>query len=134
MKQADVYTDLKGREVALDKLSAAEKRLIAELKSAAKKADDWSAFSNLWMTKVHALYADQGLTRPQIRDTACYRIGQDLDSRLAISKGLARQPDYRDELAALIEERFQTRRAFCEATGLSEDPAERWTGEPIVVT
>lgn len=121
MKQADVYVDLKGREVSLDKLTAAEKKLIAELKSAAKKADDWSAFSNLWMTKISEFYADQGLTRPQIRQTAGYRIGQDLDSRLAVAKGMARSPDYRDELESLIEQRFQTRRAFCEATGLSED-------------
>ena len=121
MKQADVYVDLKRREIALDQLTVNERKLIAELKSAAKKADDWSAFSNLWMGKVSEFYADQGLTRPQIRQTAGYRICQDLDSRLAIAKGLARHPDYRDELESLITQRFQTRRAFCDATGLTED-------------
>ena len=30
-------------------------------------------------------------------------------------------PDYRDELEALIREHFPSRRAFCQATGLSED-------------
>ena len=91
------------------------------MKSAAKKAADWSAFSNLWMARIAELYADQNLTRPQIRKTVVFRICQDLDSRLAVSKGMARQPDYRYELALLIEQRFQTRREFCEATGLSED-------------
>ena len=121
MKQADVYLDLKGREISLVKLTAAERSLIADMKAVAKKTADWSAFSNLWMVRVADFYADQNLTRPQIRKTAVYRIFQDLDSRLAMSEGLARQPDYRDELAQLIEQRFQTRRAFCEATGLSED-------------
>ena len=74
MKQADIYVDLKGGEVSLDNLTAAEKKLIAELKSAAKKADDWSEFSNLWMAKVSEFYAGQDLTRPQIRQTAGYRI------------------------------------------------------------
>lgn len=121
MKQADVYLDLKSREISLADLTAAERSLIADMKAAAKKSADWSAFSNLWMVRVADFYADQNLTRPQIRKTAVYRICQDLDSRLAVSKGLARQPDYRDELALLIKQRFETRRAFCEATGLSED-------------
>ncbi len=34
---------------------------------------------------------------------------------------MARLPDYRDELAELIDRLFATRRQFCEATGLSED-------------
>ena len=121
MNHADVYMDLKGRGVSLDELPAAEKKLIAELKSAAKKADDWSVFRNLWMARVSEFYAGQDLTRPQIRQTAGYRIGQDLASRLAIATGMARQPDYRDELESLIAQRFPTRRAFCEATGLTED-------------
>ena len=32
-----------------------------------------------------------------------YRVCQDPDSRLAVSQGLARQPDCRDELASLID-------------------------------
>jgi len=121
MKQASVYKDLKGRELALDDLSSDERALISDLRSAAKKAKDWSAFSNLWMSKVSEFYSEQGLTRPQIRQTAGYRVGQDLDSRFAIASGLARTPDYRDELESLIGERFQSRREFCEATGLTED-------------
>lgn len=50
-----------------------------------------------------------------------WRIVQDIGARLHIESGLARAPDYRDELEQIIRERFSTRRAFCEATGLSED-------------
>lgn len=121
MKQADVYQTLKGREFVLSELPAEERKLISNLQAKAKAGSDWSEFSNFWMSQVSEFYSGQGLTRPQIRQTAGYQIGQDLDSRLAVSQGLARLPDYRDELESLIRERFQTRRAFCEATGLSED-------------
>lgn len=121
MKRASVYQDLKGRELTLDDLPAGERKLISDLQSEAKKAKDWSSFSNLWMSKVSEFYSQSGLTRPQIRQTAGYRVAQDLDSRLAIANGQARAPDYRDELESLIGERFQTRREFCEATGLTED-------------
>jgi hypothetical protein len=53
--------------------------------------------------------------------TAVYQIAQDLSGRLAISLGLAREPDYRDELREIIRTRFKSQRAFCKATGLSED-------------
>lgn len=121
MKQADVHVDLKGRVISLDELTSAERALVVEMQVAAKKSADWSDYSNVWPERVTSFYAEQNLTRPQIRQTAVYRICQDLDSRLAVARGLARHPDYRDELALLIEQNFQTRRAFCEATGLSED-------------
>src|SRR5205823_12953507 len=53
--------------------------------------------------------------------TAVYQIAQDLSSRLAVAARLARLPGYRDELEELILTRFPSRRAFCKATGLSED-------------
>jgi len=121
MRQADKYIDLKGREISLCDLTDVERSLVAEMKAQADTATDWSDFSSLWPTKVAELYASENLTRPQIRHTVVYRVCQDLDSRFAVSRGLARRPDYRDELASLIEQKFQTRRAFCEATGLSED-------------
>jgi hypothetical protein len=40
---------------------------------------------------------------------------------LAVAAGLARRPDYRDELEELIRTHFPSRRAFCKATGVSED-------------
>lgn len=121
MKQIDKYVDLKGREISLAELTDPERTLIQKMMVAADSATDWSEFSNLWPTKVAELYAGQNLTRPQLRHTLVYRVCQDLDSRFAVSRGLARGPDYRDELARLIEQRFHTRREFCEATGLSED-------------
>jgi hypothetical protein len=38
-----------------------------------------------------------------------------------IESGVASRGDYRDDLEHLIRTKFASRRAFCEATGLSED-------------
>jgi hypothetical protein len=73
------------------------------------------------MSRVARFYAARGLSRRDVRQTAAYRIGQDLASRIAIDAGLTRAPDYRDELERIIRQRFSTRRDFCRATGLSED-------------
>ena len=56
-----------------------------------------------------------------VRISAVYRIAQDLSGRLGVAAGFIRPPDYRDELEELILTRFPSRRAFCKATGLSED-------------
>ncbi len=50
-----------------------------------------------------------------------YRAVQDLGSRLMVQAGYAKMPSYQDQIAAIIETNFETRRKFCEATGLSED-------------
>jgi hypothetical protein len=72
------------------------------------------------MREVAAFYDARGVPRPQSRQSAVYRIAQDLGSRLGIAAGLVRAPDYRGDLEELIRRKYPTRRAFCEATGLSE--------------
>jgi predicted transcriptional regulator len=52
--------------------------------------------------------------------TVPYLIAQDFSNRIAVEAGLARLPDYRDELAELIRQKNKTRKAYCEATGISE--------------
>jgi hypothetical protein len=121
MKPADVYVDLKGREISLTELDKEERALLARLRRRARTQPDWTDFRNYWTREVAAFYDARGLSRRQSRETVVYRIAQDLSSRLGIAAGLVRAPDYRDELEELIRERFPSRRAFCEATGLSED-------------
>ncbi|HEY8504237.1 MAG TPA: hypothetical protein VIL46_06610, partial [Gemmataceae bacterium] len=74
-----------------------------------------------WMAEVARFYSARGLNRAQIAGTVVFRVAQDIDSRMRVAAGHARAPDYRDELEALVLSRFPTRRAFCEATGISED-------------
>jgi hypothetical protein len=102
-------------------LDADERRLVARLRRRARTHPDWCDFENYWMAAVAAFYGARGLSRAASRRTAVYRIAQDLGSRLAVAAGLARPPDYRDQLEQLIRERFPSRRAFCQAAGLSED-------------
>lgn len=121
MIEANAYIDLSGRHIRLDRLSDDERALVECLEGRAKGRPDWSDFENYWTKAVAEFYEPQGLTRSQIRKTSVYRIAQDLGSRLAVDSGLARTPDYRDELEELIRTRFKTRREFCRAAGLSED-------------
>jgi len=116
----DIYVDLKGRSYSLAHLDPGERTLVREL-AANSSRRDWSDFRNYWMARVDEFYSDRGLSRREISETVAFRIGQDLGSRLDIAAGVARAPDYRDELEEIIRLRFRTRREFCKATGLSED-------------
>ena len=86
------YTCLNGQEFDVDLLTKEEKVEIEKLQYIANEATDWAIFNNLWMNTVFNFYDSSSLTRPQIRQTALYRIGQDLSSRLAIFHGLALPP------------------------------------------
>ena len=121
MSLDDRYVELKGREISLAELDEDERSLLNTLKQRADRAPSWHEFANFWMKLVGEFYDGRGLSRSQVRHTALYRIAQDLASRLAVEQGVARVPDYRDEIEALVCTRFKTRREFCEATGLSED-------------
>ena len=121
MSLDDRYVDLKGREFSLTQLDADERRLLKSVKQRADRGPPWHEFANVWMKLVGEFYHDRGLSCSKVRNTDLYRIAQDLGSRLAVAQGIARIPDYRDEIEQLIRVCFKTRREFCEATGLSED-------------
>jgi hypothetical protein len=115
------YLDLKGRVWTLAELDTQERQLLSDLRLRVETHPDWNDFDNYWMAKVTGLYDARGLSREQSSKSAVYQIAQDLNGRLAISLGLARMPDYRDQLREIIRTHFGTRRAFCAAVGLSED-------------
>jgi hypothetical protein len=121
MARQKTYVDQKGREWPLGGLDPQERKLVAELQQRAKGGPDWNDFDNYWTTRVAAFYDGRGLSRRESRETVVYKVAQDLSGRLAVAAGLARPPDYRDELEQIIHKSFRTRREFCAATGLSED-------------
>jgi hypothetical protein len=121
MKQTDEYVDLDGNTFLLDGLDADERRLVARMRRRARLNPNWNAFDNYWTVAIPAFYQARGLAPKAVPRTIAWRIAQDLSSRLGIAAGLVRPDDYRDELEDLIREKFPSRRAFCEATGLSED-------------
>jgi hypothetical protein len=122
MSRVKTYLDLRGEAIDVGSLDVEERRLIDALIARSRKVkDDSASFQNYGLAAVDAFYAGRGLHRREIAKSAGYRIWEDLLARLMIDLGEARAEDYRDELEDLIASRFKSRRAFCEATGISED-------------
>ena len=114
------YTDLRGQTFNLSDMGREELELFRQLRTDAEKLDT-AAYHNHWIQQVSQLLSARGLSRAEIVRTTLYRLAQDLGSRQQVQRGEARAPDYRDELEQIIREKFKTQRAFCEATGMSED-------------
>jgi len=121
MVTSNIYVDMLGNELSLAELEKDERELVAHLQDRGKKRPDWNDFDNFWQAEVAAFYDRRGIPRQRSRLTVVYKIAQDISNRLAVAAGMARLPDYRDDLEQIIRQRFDTRRQFCEATGLSED-------------
>lgn len=121
MNPVDFYVDLDGNEIALESLDAEERQLFGRIRRRARTHPDWCGFDNYWLQAVHNFYDARGVSRKSLIRSPLYRIGQDLSSRLGIAAGLVRPDDYRDELEELVRDQFPSRKAFCKATGLSED-------------
>ena len=123
MFKANIYKDLRGEPIDVSHLDDAERELVTELVRYSEQHPDprTTKYWNFYVKRVGEFYTNRGLSRPATTQTTVWRIAQDIDGRLMIAAGLARAGDYRGELENLIITRFKTRRAFCEATGISED-------------
>ena len=121
MKKADIYIDLDGQEICLVHLDAEERKLLSRIQRRSRTHPNWNAFDNWWTVAVPAFYEARGLAREVVPQTIPWRIAQDLSSRLGLAAGLVRPDDYQGDLEDLIREKFPTQRAFCKATGISED-------------
>lgn len=119
--KSSIYRDLKNNAYSLYDLDDEAKKLVSEFQQLAATGINWGNFTNAWMPRAADLLSKRGLDKPQIVKHELWKILHDIGSRLHIASGEARAPDYRDELAELIREKFRTRREFCQATGLSED-------------
>lgn len=115
------HETLLGETILLLGLDQEEAAFVREVRTIFRKKPDWGEFGNFWREKIRGLYDPRGVSRKAMIRLPLYRYAQDLEGRLAVIQGEARLPDYRDQLAALIRERFKTQRAFCKATGLAED-------------
>lgn len=119
----NVYTDLRGNTIDVSCLDVDEREVVAELLQFAESHSDArnAKYWNFYVKRVGDFYEKRGLTRRETIKTLVWRIAQDINGRLMIASGLARRGDYRNDLERLILKHFPSRRAFCEATGLSED-------------
>jgi hypothetical protein len=123
MIHANRYYDLRGQAVDTSSLDREEQLLVDELAEFATNHPDarTSEYHNFYVRRVGDFYLARALTRWEITQTIVWRIAQDINGRLMLAAGLAKRRDYRDELESLILSKYKSRRAFCEATGLSED-------------
>jgi hypothetical protein len=115
------HTTLQGLELDLTSLTAEEAAVFDQARRAYAELPEWHAFKQKWLNEVLGLYDRQKLPRREAVAKPLYRAVQDLGSRLMVQAGYAKMPSYREQIVALIETMFETRREFCKATGLSED-------------
>jgi hypothetical protein len=121
MNHPEPYTDFRGNVIPLCELDAEELTLVKQLREFAAAKPEWTDYQNYYMPAVASFYTPRGLSRREITQTTPWRIAQDLGASIGLAEGRMRPGDYRDELNMLVHTKFKSRRAFCEATGLSED-------------
>jgi hypothetical protein len=115
------HTTLQGFELDLTSLTAEEAAVFDQARRAYAESPEWHAFKQKWLNEVLSIYDRQKLPRREAISKPLYRAVQDLGSRLMVEDGYAKMPSYQEQMAAIIEAKFETRREFCKATGLSED-------------
>ena len=124
MSEKTKYTDRRGDSLDLSALDRDERALVAELLRFAEAHPDarTAEYWNFYPRRVGRFYEARGLSRKATTQTLVWQIAQDINGRLLVAAGLAKDSDdYREKLDALIREKYGSRRKFCELTGISED-------------
>ena len=114
------YVTLHNSELDLSSLTLEEAEFFEQAHRAYKESPDWLSFKQKWMNAVLSLYDRDNLPRREAIEKPLYRVIQDFGSRLMVRAGYAKLPGYREQIVAIIESKFKSRREFCEVTGLSE--------------
>lgn len=120
MLKAKVYVDLNGREICLGHLDAEERKVLARIRRRPETHADWCDFDNCRWRVLAEFYGARSVPRKAARQGAVYRVAQDLSARLGLAAGRIEPDNWRGDLENLIQEKYPSRKAFCEATGLSE--------------
>jgi hypothetical protein len=119
MSRNEHYVTLDGDELTLAKLDSQERRLVTRMRRLAKRNPGWDEFDNFALNGVQAFYEARGVPRKSIRQRIPFQIAIDLSARLGIAQGFIRPPDYLDQLEDLVLNHFPSRKAFCQASGIS---------------
>ena len=120
MLKRKVYVDLSGRELCLGHLDAEERKLLTRIRRRAETHPDWCDFDNYRWRALTEFYDARGVPRKAARQGVVYRVAQDLSARLGLAAGLIEPENWRGDLEDLIQDKYPSNKAFCEATGLSE--------------
>lgn len=106
------YETVTGRRIDLRSLTLNEKSCLSQVLAKYNDRLGWSEFGSWWFNYVQS----QGVPT----DSPLERICGDLEARLGIAQGKVRAPDYRDYLAAFIDEQYGSRYKFCQTTGIDQ--------------
>lgn len=107
-------------ELNLKSLTSDEQKLVERIR---KEAHDfgWEQFSNETTESIFDFYLSKGMKRKEVTNTPIYEFASHLLGRKMIEAGVARENDYRDDITAVIRERYKTRKAFCDDVGIEPD-------------
>lgn len=113
----DTYRTLTGRAFDLHALPKKERAALAEVEAIYRGHPDWTEFARTWPFVLRKRVWGR---RKVPVGSPLYRVCQDMEVRLGVAQGQVAPPDYRDHLADLIEEKFGSRYAFCQAAGIDQ--------------
>lgn len=108
------YLTISGRCLDLSGLGDVERELLGAACAQYERAPEWSAFGRWCLTAMR----EGGVPESSL----AFRVCQDLQARIGIIQGKVASPDYRDEVADLIEERYGSRFRFCKEAAV--DPVQ----------
>lgn len=117
-RAVEIYRTLTGRRIDLASLTQPEREALAAVRALYRRRPTWDEFAQEWISIARSR-AWSGEKKIPVKSTL-YRVCQDLELRLGIAEGQIAAPDYRDRLADLIAERFESRYAFCKTTGIDQ--------------
>jgi hypothetical protein len=112
------YKTLNGEIFDFNQLTDEQKAIYNVVKSFYDTNPEWTEFSNFWITKIREAFTNEEPSL--VVEEPIYKICQDLESRLGIRQGYAREPDYRDLLADIISIHFKSRYQFCKEIEIDE--------------
>jgi hypothetical protein len=111
-----IYLTRLGDKINLNDLSAEHQAIVLQAQRFVAGASDPDEVSNYLNSLATRALSD--LPFPKRRKAQLRVILRDLEARKLVDLGFSRVPSYRDLLEEVIEERFESMKGFCEATGL----------------
>lgn len=99
-----LYETIDRVRVSVDQFDSEERRVFQRLMRYAARKPDWNDFTNRSWEWLKECYDPRGLSAKQIIERPLYLVAEDLEARVAIAQGKARDADYRDDLQRLIGE------------------------------
>jgi len=118
-----VYETLENEKFDIKTLSEQEFKFLKKVMKYYSEKPDWNVFSNYWLKEGQKVWG--GMPKREVVDLPVFRICQDLEMRLGIEQGKTRMPDYRDDITALIDKKYDSHYQFCKKAGIAQDTLSR---------